>query len=100
MLKQIIFTVLRCGMGFLLVSVLFMVAMQLDDLSQDTNQDLLSVWFYFGTMKAWIASTVLAVLTFFITLPERGMTALRWSPIWLPLLYGSATLIYLGSGYF
>jgi hypothetical protein len=100
MLKQIILTVFRCGLGFLLVSALFMVAMQPDALSQDTNKDMLNGWFYFGTMKVWVAGTALALLTFFITLPERGTTALRWSPVWLPLLYGSAALIYLGSGYF
>lgn len=98
MLKKIFLTILRSALGFILVACLFMYAMQQGNVAADTNLDQLHAWFYFGSARCWVGSVVLTLLPFFIRMPAPLQRTLEWAPLWLPLLYGTAAFLYLGSG--
>jgi len=99
MLKMIFLICLQCAMGFLTVSFVFMTAQRLGHIPSEVYEVPDNIYykgFYEGTLIAWFVGCLAAItaLTGYITDGRLGLTA-RWAPLWLPIVYGCLSYVFL-----
>lgn len=99
MIKSLIFFLLRCALGYVLISFIFMATTSSSNL---LPQDLAAAggsrvynFFYLGTMVAWIAGVVLAIGHFAKMSSPKSAQWFAWAPVYLPPVYAGLSYVWL-----